>query len=149
MSVVSGLRNISISKKLYTGFGVVLLLVAIACALSVMRFSEITRIYDKTNLIYNINIEVFQAKINRLKYFYSGDDKVRTAPVGVIALHDKKETAFEQKHVRDLRELTSGSALALENAQMLFNLQQPPVSDQSVVESKLEFIRGRGAHVLS
>ncbi len=84
MSVVSGLRNISISKKLYTGFGVVLLLVAIACALSVMRFSEITRIYDKTNLIYNINIEVFQAKINRLKYFYSGDDKVRTVMAGFV-----------------------------------------------------------------
>ncbi|MEN3752127.1 methyl-accepting chemotaxis protein [Mangrovibacter yixingensis] len=77
MSLVSGLKNIRISRKLYAGFGLVLLLVAIASALSVMRFRDITNIYDKTNLIYNINIEVFQAKINRLKYFYSGDDKTR------------------------------------------------------------------------
>ncbi len=69
------LRNITISKKLATGFGVVLLLVAIATTLSVIRFREIRDVYEKTNLIYNINIEVFQAKINRLKYFYSSDEK--------------------------------------------------------------------------
>ena len=69
------LRNITISKKLAMGFGVVLLLVAIATTLSVLRFREIRDVYEKTNLIYNINIEVFQAKINRLKYFYSSDEK--------------------------------------------------------------------------
>ncbi len=69
------LRNITISKKLATGFGVVLLLVAVATTLSVIRFREIRDVYEKTNLIYNINIEVFQAKINRLKYFYSSDSK--------------------------------------------------------------------------
>ena len=69
------LRNITITKKLATGFGVVLLLVAIATTLSVLRFREIRDVYEKTNLIYNINIEVFQAKINRLKYFYSSDEK--------------------------------------------------------------------------
>ena len=69
------LRNITITKKLAAGFGVVLLLVAIATTLSVLRFREIRDVYEKTNLIYNINIEVFQAKINRLKYFYSSDEK--------------------------------------------------------------------------
>ena len=69
------LRNIKISKKLAVGFGLVLLLVAVATTMSVMRFKEIRDVYEKTNLIYNINIEVFQAKINRLKYFYNGDDK--------------------------------------------------------------------------
>lgn len=76
---MSGFRqrlcNITISKKLAMGFGVVLLLVAIATTLSVLRFREIRDVYEKTNLIYNINIEVFQAKINRLKYFYSSDEK--------------------------------------------------------------------------
>ena len=38
------------------------------------RFNQIHYIYQKTNLIYDINIEVFQAKINRLKYLY-GEDK--------------------------------------------------------------------------
>jgi hypothetical protein len=69
------LRNIKISKNYAVGFGLVLLLVAVATTMSVMRFKEIRDVYEKTNLIYNINIEVFQAKINRLKYFYNGDDK--------------------------------------------------------------------------
>ena len=75
--LVSRLRNIRIARKLSLGFGLVLLLVALATALSVVRFKAIRDVYEKTNLVYNINIEVFQAKINRLKYFYSGDDKAR------------------------------------------------------------------------
>ena len=74
MSFSQGLRNITISKKLSVGFGIVLFLVAIATVLSVLRFKEIRNVYAKTNLIYSVNIEVFQAKINRLKYLY-GDEK--------------------------------------------------------------------------
>ncbi|GJL34065.1 methyl-accepting chemotaxis protein [Enterobacter hormaechei] len=74
MSFSQGLKNITISKKLSVGFGIVLFLVAIATVLSVLRFKEIRDVYAKTNLIYSVNIEVFQAKINRLKYLY-GDDK--------------------------------------------------------------------------
>lgn len=74
MGLVSRLRNVRITRKLSAGFGIVLLLVALATGLSVQRFNEIHDIYQKTNLIYDINIEVFQAKINRLKYLY-GDDK--------------------------------------------------------------------------
>ncbi|EHD21904.1 MULTISPECIES: methyl-accepting chemotaxis protein [Brenneria] len=75
--LINRLRNIKISHKLYIGFGVILLLVVIASSLSVNRFESIRLIYEKTNLIYNINIEVFQAKINRLKYFYSADEESR------------------------------------------------------------------------
>ncbi|MFX0565927.1 methyl-accepting chemotaxis protein [Kosakonia cowanii] len=74
MSISQRVSNIKISRKLSVGFGVVLFLVAFATILSVLRFKEIRDVYVKTNLMYNINIEVFQAKINRLKYFY-GDDK--------------------------------------------------------------------------
>ncbi|AMO49570.1 methyl-accepting chemotaxis protein [Kosakonia oryzendophytica] len=74
MSFSQRLSNIKISRKLSVGFGLVLFLVAIATILSMLRFKEIRDVYEKTNLMYNINIEVFQAKINRLKYFY-GDDK--------------------------------------------------------------------------
>ena len=74
MGLVSRLRNVRITRKLSAGFGMVLLLVALATGLSVQRFTAIHDIYQKTNLIYDINIEVFQAKINRLKYLY-GDDK--------------------------------------------------------------------------
>ncbi|SFR05838.1 methyl-accepting chemotaxis protein [Enterobacter sp. kpr-6] len=69
------LRNIKISKKLSVGFGLVLFLVAVATVMSVLRFQEIRSVYEKTNLIYNINIEIFQAKINRLKFFYTADEK--------------------------------------------------------------------------
>jgi Methyl-accepting chemotaxis protein len=74
MGLVSRLRNVRITRKLAAGFGIVLLLVALATALSVQRFNQIHDIYQKNNLIYDINIEVFQAKINRLKYLY-GEDK--------------------------------------------------------------------------
>jgi hypothetical protein len=74
MGLVSRLRNVRITRKLSAGFGIVLLLVALATGISVQRFNAIHDIYQKTNLIYDINIEVFQAKINRLKYLY-GDDK--------------------------------------------------------------------------
>ncbi|ALB62710.1 Methyl-accepting chemotaxis protein I (serine chemoreceptor protein) [Cronobacter condimenti 1330] len=75
--LVNRLRNVRITRKLAAGFGVVLLLVALATALSVARFMAIRDVYVKTNLIYDINIDVFQAKINRLKYFYTGDDDAR------------------------------------------------------------------------
>nr|MBG6241419.1 hypothetical protein [Candidatus Symbiopectobacterium sp. Dall1.0] len=74
----NAVKNIKISHKLYLGFGVVLLLVVLASSLSAMRFHDIRIIYEKTNLIYNVNIEVFQAKINRLKYFYTPDDATQT-----------------------------------------------------------------------
>ncbi len=75
--LVNRLRNVRITRKLAAGFGVVLLLVALATALSVARFMAIHDVSVKSNLIYDINIDVFQAKINRLKYFYTGDDDAR------------------------------------------------------------------------
>ncbi|BES84645.1 methyl-accepting chemotaxis protein [Pectobacterium araliae] len=84
MFLAKKIRNLKISQKLYLGFGVILLLVIIASLLSAGRFREIRDIYEKTNLIYNINIEVFQAKINRLKYFYSYDEKSRETMAGFV-----------------------------------------------------------------
>ncbi|MGM3191301.1 methyl-accepting chemotaxis protein [Dickeya dadantii subsp. dieffenbachiae] len=84
MGFSSTIKNTKISHKLYLGFGVVLLLVVMASSLSAIRFRDIRDIYDKTNLIYNINIEVFQAKINRLKYFYTPDDSTQTVLTGFV-----------------------------------------------------------------
>ncbi|ELY2588697.1 methyl-accepting chemotaxis protein [Cronobacter sakazakii] len=75
--LVNRLRNVRITRKLAAGFGVVLLLVALATALSVARFMAIRDANLKSNLIDDINIDVFQAKINRLNYFYTGDDDAR------------------------------------------------------------------------
>lgn len=75
MSFSQRLRNIKMSRKLAAGFGLVLLLVAVSTIMNVLRFKEIRDVYQQTNLIYNINIEVFQAKINRLKFLYNGDEK--------------------------------------------------------------------------
>ncbi|MGY6029344.1 methyl-accepting chemotaxis protein [Phytobacter sp. AG2a] len=95
MSFSQGLSNINISKKLSVGFGVVLFLVAIATVLSVLRFKEIRDVYEKTNLIYNVNIEVFQAKINRLKYLY-GDDKAGQLMAGFVK-HASELTASAEE----------------------------------------------------
>ncbi|MCL2895467.1 methyl-accepting chemotaxis protein [Brenneria tiliae] len=94
--LINSLRNTKISHKLYIGFGVILLLVVIASSLSVNRFESIRLIYEKTNLIYNINIEVFQAKINRLKYFYSADEDSRNVMSNYIK-HASELTAQAQK----------------------------------------------------
>jgi methyl-accepting chemotaxis protein len=74
MSLNQRLSNIKISRKLSVGFGVVLFLVAFATILSVLRFKEIRDVYEKTNLIYNINTRIYQAKIARVK-FLNGDDQ--------------------------------------------------------------------------
>ncbi|EOW6845180.1 methyl-accepting chemotaxis protein [Cronobacter sakazakii] len=75
--LVNRLRNVRITRKLAAGFGMVLLLVALATALSVARFMAIRDANLKSHLIDDINIDVFQAKINRLNYFYTGDDDAR------------------------------------------------------------------------
>ncbi|MRS89002.1 HAMP domain-containing protein [Enterobacteriaceae bacterium RIT714] len=84
MSVSQRLRNIKMSRKLAAGFGLVLLLVAVSTVMSVLRFKEIRDVYQQTNLIYNINIEVFQAKINRLKYLYTGEEKAGQLLAGYV-----------------------------------------------------------------
>ncbi|WP_409307458.1 methyl-accepting chemotaxis protein [Pectobacterium sp. B1J-3] len=84
MFLARRIKDFKISQKLYIGFGIILLLVVISSLLSTVRFREIKDIYEKTNLIYNINIDVFQAKINRLKYFYSYDEKSRETMSGYI-----------------------------------------------------------------
>ncbi|MDY1035808.1 methyl-accepting chemotaxis protein [Lelliottia sp. CFBP8978] len=84
MSFSQRLRNIKMSRKLAAGFGLVLLLVAVSTVMSVLRFKEIRDVYQQTNLIYNINIEVFQAKINRLKYLYTGEEKAGQLLAGYV-----------------------------------------------------------------
>ncbi|MER0126097.1 methyl-accepting chemotaxis protein [Franconibacter daqui] len=103
--LVSRLRNIRIARKLSLGFGLVLLLVALATALSVVRFMAIRDVYQKTNLVYEINIEIFQAKINRLKYFYSGDDKARQTMANYVQ-HARELTAGAQALSWDADEKT-------------------------------------------
>ncbi|MFP9229771.1 methyl-accepting chemotaxis protein [Pectobacterium cacticida] len=103
------IRNIKITHKLYAGFGIILLLVIIASSLSTKRFKEINDIYEKTNLIYNINIEVFQAKINRLKYFYAYDEQSR-------------ETMA--------RYVTHASSLSDEAKKLSWNSQEAEIIDQ-------------------
>ncbi|TCL06765.1 methyl-accepting chemotaxis protein [Sodalis ligni] len=84
INLKSKINSFKVSHKLYLGFGIILLLVVISSGLSVQRFKSIRDIYEKTNLIYNINIDVFQVKVNRVKYLYSLDDGVRKVMAGFI-----------------------------------------------------------------
>lgn len=68
------LENTKIAHKLSLGFGLVLLLVVGSGSISVLRFKNIRDVYEQSTLIYDINIDVFQAKVNRLKLLY-GDEK--------------------------------------------------------------------------
>ncbi|MDJ0034473.1 methyl-accepting chemotaxis protein [Pantoea allii] len=78
------LENTKIAHKLSLGFGLVLLLVVGSGSISVLRFKNIHDVYEQSNVIYDINIDVFQAKINRLKLLY-GDEKAGKVMADYIA----------------------------------------------------------------
>lgn len=78
------LENTKIAHKLSLGFGLVLLLVVGSGSISVLRFKNIRDVYEQSTLIYDINIDVFQAKVNRLKLLY-GDEKAGKVMANYIA----------------------------------------------------------------
>ncbi|PGE69930.1 hypothetical protein COM70_27310, partial [Bacillus toyonensis] len=53
-------------------------------SISVLRFKNIRDVYEQSILIYDINIDVFQAKVNRLKLLY-GDEKAGKVMADYIA----------------------------------------------------------------
>lgn len=90
------LENTKIAHKLSLGFGLVLLLVVGSGSISVLRFKNIRDVYEQSNLIYDINIDVFQAKVNRLKLLY-GDEKAGKVMADYIA-HASQLTQDAQKY---------------------------------------------------
>ncbi|XTZ40395.1 methyl-accepting chemotaxis protein [Salmonella enterica] len=138
MSFSQRLSNIKISRKLSVGFGLVLFLVAIATLLSVIRFKEIRDVYEKTNLMYNINIEVFQAKINRLKYFY-GDDKSGQVMSNYVR-HASELTASADKMSWSAKEkqIISDVASTLDEFQRSIGEMQKATSDLKAVRESLD-----------
>lgn len=106
----SKINSIKVSQKLHLGFGFILLLVIIASGLSVQKFKAIRDIYEKTNLVYNINIDVFQVKVNRVKYLYSLDDSVRKVMAGFIAdattlTHQAQTLSWDQESLASLNNI--------------------------------------------
>ncbi|CRH28661.1 methyl-accepting chemotaxis protein [Pantoea ananatis] len=89
------LENTKIAHKLSLGFGLVLLLVVGSGSISVLRFKNIRDVYEQSTLIYDINIDVFQAKVNRLKLLY-GDEKAGKVMADYIA-HASQLTQYAQQ----------------------------------------------------
>ncbi|MDV5356682.1 methyl-accepting chemotaxis protein [Enterobacter asburiae] len=138
MSISQRVSNIKISRKLSVGFGVVLFLVAFATILSVLRFKEIRDVYEKTNLMYNINIEVFQAKINRLKYFY-GDDKSGQVMANYVR-HASELTASADalSWSTNERKIINDVARNLENFQASIGEMQKATGDLRALRESLD-----------
>ncbi|ELY3455941.1 hypothetical protein SMY44_000148 [Cronobacter sakazakii] len=142
--LVNRLRNVRITRKLAAGFGVVLLLVALATALSVARFMAIRDANLKSNLIDDINIDVLQAKINRLNYFYTGDDNARALMSRYIdeALAKTAEAsaldwpANERAIVADIRRY-------LESFQGSFTTMSDATAKLSQIRSALDALAGQ------
>ena len=65
--------QISIAKKLYGGFFIVLSLIIFAVFFSALRFAEIRDLYTKTALVSEMNHYLDQSKIARVKLFYTLD----------------------------------------------------------------------------
>ncbi|QNQ20370.1 HAMP domain-containing protein [Kosakonia sp. SMBL-WEM22] len=138
MSISQRVSNIKISRKLSVGFGVVLFLVAFATILSVLRFKEIRDVYEKTNLMYNINIEVFQAKINRLKYFY-GDEKSGQVMANYVR-HASELTASADalSWSTNERKIINDVARNLENFQASIGEMQKATGDLRALRESLD-----------
>ena len=154
MGLVSRLRNVRLTRKLSAGFGIVLLLVALATAISVTRFNETHEIYQETNLIYDINIDVFQAKINRLKYLY-GDDKAGQTMADYVSHAQQMMQEAQQlpwtpaarafvnevpTHLRDFRQSISAMSQAMQQLKGL-RARLDSLSQQDMTARYIQLIR--------
>ncbi|PWC09313.1 methyl-accepting chemotaxis protein [Brenneria corticis] len=74
-ALLERMLQVSIAKKLYGGFAVVLALIIIAVFFSALRFAEIRDLYTKTTLVSEINHYLDQSKIARVKFFYTLDEE--------------------------------------------------------------------------
>lgn len=97
-ALLEKLTQVSISKKLYGGFSVVLTLIIIAVAFSALRFAEIRELYTKTTLISEINHYLDQSKIARVKLFYTQDEENANSMMKYIS-----QIMAQQENVRQLR----------------------------------------------
>ncbi|WP_256852397.1 methyl-accepting chemotaxis protein [Pantoea sp. Fr+CA_20] len=105
------LENTKIAHKLSLGFGLVLLLVVGSGSISVLRFKNIHDVYEQSNVIYDINIDVFQAKINRLKLLY-GDEKAGKVMADYIAhasllTQDAQQYPWQPEQQTQLQDIAS------------------------------------------
>ncbi|PZD57537.1 hypothetical protein ARC310_21865 [Pantoea ananatis] len=105
------LENTKIAHKLSLGFGLVLLLVVGSGSISVLRFKNIRDVYDQSTLIYDINIDVFQAKVNRLKLLY-GDEKAGKVMADYIAhasqlTQDAQQFTWQSEQQAELQAIAS------------------------------------------
>ncbi|AWQ19522.1 hypothetical protein NB724_001599 [Pantoea ananatis] len=105
------LENTKIAHKLSLGFGLVLLLVVGSGSISVLRFKNIRDVYDQSTLIYDINIDVFQAKVNRLKLLY-GDEKAGKVMADYIAhasqlTQDAQQFTWQPEQQAELQAIAS------------------------------------------
>ncbi|CRH33079.1 Methyl-accepting chemotaxis protein III [Pantoea ananatis] len=105
------LENTKIAHKLSLGFGLVLLLVVGSGSISVLRFKNIRDVYEQSTLIYDINIDVFQAKVNRLKLLY-GDEKAGKVMADYIAhasqlTQDAQQFTWQPEQQAELQAIAS------------------------------------------
>lgn len=105
------LENTKIAHKLSLGFGLVLLLVVGSSSISVLRFKNIRDVYEQSTLIYDINIDVFQAKVNRLKLLY-GDEKAGKVMADYIAhasqlTQDAQQFTWQPEQQAELQAIAS------------------------------------------
>lgn len=105
------LENTKIAHKLSLGFGLVLLLVVGSGSISVLRFKNIRDVYEQSTLIYDININVFQAKVNRLKLLY-GDEKAGKVMADYIAhasqlTQDAQQFTWQPEQQAELQAIAS------------------------------------------
>ncbi|MEQ9862469.1 methyl-accepting chemotaxis protein [Pectobacterium cacticida] len=104
------MSNFKVSHKLYGGFGIVLLLVMLASAVGAIRFFIIHDLYVKTTILNEMNHQVDQSKMARVKYSFTFADEHITNLTKYIdqARADKekaKALSWEDEYLSDFKKL--------------------------------------------
>ena len=105
------------------------------------------RVVRETQPVNNPQFKLFpEAKEEQFRSFMALPVFKGSTPLGVLALHDRQDKGFDEAQVNRLRDLASSLGAALGDAQMLFDVAQPPEprtpSPDGPVQ-RAELIRGR------
>lgn len=83
-SEVNMMKNLKLSKKLYLGFGIVVVLLLVSGVISYSRFKAINSEIGVQNMYVAISDSIYKARISRYRYTATGNDQYKTELINFI-----------------------------------------------------------------
>lgn len=109
------IKNLKISNKLFAGFGIILVLMIFISLLSYSKMSSVNNLIQKRDDFSSIAQHIDSARVNRLKFLYSGDHKYKDTIFddfkGMLSIADDITKEFtseaDQKNISKVKQLTT------------------------------------------